>query len=152
MSKYELTQLRSMHFIAKKKKKNLIAMNSTAKLEFPLQLPVMLLMTYLTQLYWNIHADLYFKYFSVIIWPAMYFTPWLIPWMPCYVCLEACFKVLINTTTPWLVKLAEVCSATQMGFLSSCSPDGCSCFLPLCQHRCFSDHAVRDQETDLSEN
>jgi len=127
-------------------------MNSTAKLEFPLQLPVMLLMTSLTQLYWNIHADLYFKYFSVIIWPAMYFTPWLIPWMPCYVCLEACFKVLINTTTPWLVKLAEVCSATQMGFLSSCSPDGCSCFLPLCQHRCFSDRAVRDQETDLSEN
>lgn len=48
----------------------------------------------------------------------MYFIPWLIPWMPCYVCLEACFKVLINATTPCLVKLAEACSATKMGFLS----------------------------------
>lgn len=94
-----------------------------------------------------------FKDFWVIIWPAMYFIPWLIPCMPCYVCLEACFKVLINATSPCLVKLAEACSATKMGFLSPpCSPDGCSRSLPLCRHRCFSDHAVRDQKTDLSEN
>lgn len=52
------------------------------------------------------------------MWSAMYFLPWLIPQMPCYVCLEACFKVLINATTPCLVKLAEACSATKMGFLS----------------------------------
>lgn len=59
-----------------------------------------------------------FNNFWVIIWPAMYFIPWLIPCMPCYVCLEACFKVLINATSPCLVKLAEACSATKMGFLS----------------------------------
>lgn len=48
----------------------------------------------------------------------MYFIPWLIPWMPCYVRLEARFKVLINSTTPCLVKLAEACSATKTSFLS----------------------------------
>lgn len=93
------------------------------------------------------------KHFWVIIWSAGYFILWLIPWIPCYVCLEACFKVLINTTAPCLVKLAEACSATKLGFLSPlCSPDGCLCSLPLCQHRCFSDHTVREKKTDLSEN